>query len=396
MPDPNISPLRSRLPSGENGLLIVGLIVFIFYLALPLPVRGNQIDYVIAVEIGSAGLKGQYDYSDIVQDFIGFRALLFRQDPYPVLGPAFKAIGIDWDVPHKSTHPPTAFLFVAPVALFPWKIASTLWAYLMVAGLLFSFRCYGLSWKTSIGLTPILLFWPPASLSIGQLTIPWLFFIALGYRLRKNAWGSGTAIGLGFSVKYFPGLLILPYVLHRSYKAIIGFVVSFCILSAVVYSLNPQAIPRYLAVNKTNTTYNILRFDNGAIFTTLYHTIGIPGFVFLALFFLSILFINRDKLLQKPADGDDIWLILSYFSVALLPISWDYSLLPLLPLIIWAIKRKNFAATLLCMIGIIMASFLPYGGIAPIYQFMSIIFFGSSLMVIVSKRQVEKQTTLSS
>jgi uncharacterized membrane protein len=228
------------------------------------------------------------------------------------------------------------------------------------------------------------------------LTIPWLFFIALAYRLRKNAWWSGTAIGLGFSVKYFPGLLILPYVLHRSYKAIIGFVVSFCILSAVVYSLNPQAIPRYLAVNKTNTTYNILRFDNGAIFTTLYHTIGIPGFVFLALFFLSILFINRDKLLQKPAEGDDIWLILSYFSVALLPISWDYSLLPLLPLIIWAVKRKNFAATLLCMIGIIMASFLPYGGIAPIWQFMSILFFGSSLMVIGSKRQVEKQTTLSS
>jgi hypothetical protein len=396
MSDQTISRIRSRLPSGENGLLIVGLIVFIFYLSLPLPVRGDQIDYGIAVEIGSAALKGQSDYSDVATDFIGFRALLFRHDPYPVLGPALKAIGIDWDIVHESTHPPTSFLFVAPVALFSWKIASTLWAYLMVVGLAASFRFFGLTWKLSIGLTPFLLFWPPASLSLGQLTIPWLLFVALAYRLRKNDWGSGIAIELAFSIKYFPGLLLLPYALHRRYKALIAFVVTFCILVAAVYSLNPQGITRYLAVNSTNTTYNILRFDNDAIFTTLYHTVGIPGFVFLAFFFLAILFINRLALFQDPADGDDVWLVLSYFSVALLPISWNGSLLPLLPLIIWAIKRKNFAATLLCMIGIIMASFLPYGGIAPIYQFMSIIFFGSSLMVIVSKRQVEKQTTLSS
>jgi uncharacterized membrane protein len=261
-------------------------------------------------------------------------------------------------------------------------------------GLLFSFRFYGLPWKQAIGLTSILLFWPPASASLGQLTIPWLFLIALAYRLRKNALWSGCTIGLAFSIKYFPGLLLAPYALHRRYKALIAFGVTVGILVATVYTLNPQAISRYLAINQTNTTYNILRFDNGAVFTTLSHTAGIPGFTALALFFLIILVVNRHKLLQDPAEGDDIWLILAYFSVALLPISWNYSLIPLLPLIIWAVKRRHLAAMVCCLIGVIMSSILPYGGIAPIWQFCSILFFGLSLVTMGTKQREAPESAI--
>jgi hypothetical protein len=63
-------------------------------------------------------LRGQNLHSDIVQDFYGLQALVYCWDPYAKLGPALRKIGVDWDVSHSSTHPPTA--------LPPYGILSTL------------------------------------------------------------------------------------------------------------------------------------------------------------------------------------------------------------------------------------------------------------------------------
>jgi len=57
---------------------------------------------------------------DYAQDYIGARALLDKtKDLYPVLSDAFVDIGINWNAPHLSTHPPTAYLFALPLSLLP-------------------------------------------------------------------------------------------------------------------------------------------------------------------------------------------------------------------------------------------------------------------------------------
>jgi len=95
-------------------------------------------------------LKGQAPYSDVATDFYGFNALLTNKDPYAILGPALKTIGVHWKAPFASTHPPTAFLVVAPVAWLPWPISSMAWAWLMLICLCLSLRIgCGYTWDVS-------------------------------------------------------------------------------------------------------------------------------------------------------------------------------------------------------------------------------------------------------
>ena len=110
------------------------------------------------LERASATLKGEGVASDLAQDIIGFQALVRHADPYPVLGPAYQKMGLDWGMQHPSTHPPMAFLLVAPIAFLPWNLASAAWAWFMLVLLVLTFRCFGTSWKAAIGLTPLVLF----------------------------------------------------------------------------------------------------------------------------------------------------------------------------------------------------------------------------------------------
>ena len=66
--------------------------------------------------------------ADFAQDYIGARALLSQEELYPVLGPAFQRIGLEWEVGHRSTHPPSAFLLALPLASFNYPVALRCWA----------------------------------------------------------------------------------------------------------------------------------------------------------------------------------------------------------------------------------------------------------------------------
>jgi len=61
-------------------------------------------------------LRGEGGRSDFAADYVSARALLDRTDPYPVLGPAFENVGLDWQITTRSTHPPTVGLLALPVA----------------------------------------------------------------------------------------------------------------------------------------------------------------------------------------------------------------------------------------------------------------------------------------
>jgi len=383
--------MKLKQRSLENIILIVGAGVFFWLLLLPKP--GPAWVYYDTIKYGSTTLKGQIPFSDFVQEVVGFRAIYNKTDPYPILGPALKeSLGIDWGVVHGSTHPPTSFLLAAPVAFFSWPVASALWAWLMLCLIVLSFRFYGLSWKLSLGLMPLTLLWPPASASLGQITIVWMFGLGLAYYFReKRLFWSGASVGLASLTKYFPGLLMIIFLLKRRWAAILGFVLVWVLALSLISLLNPTTIPRYIEEQfiakriyypkpddapMTTTAATMRRTDNSAPLVVSYRYGGLPGLVLLILLFSTIIFVNRRYFYEwKTAPSTRLWMLLAYFSAACLPIFWIYSLMPLLPVIAFFLFERKIVTTLIALYSILIPSIYIQGGEQSVIPIASVTIF---------------------
>jgi hypothetical protein len=354
--------MKLRKNSLDNIILVSGLILFIWILTLPGP--DNDWDYYDTVKYASATLKGQMPFSDFAAMVVGFRALYKGTDPYPVLGTAFKDLGIDWDVRHGSNHPPTSYLLAAPVAFLPWSASSAVWAWGMLSLIVLSYRFYGLSWKMAFGLMPLTLLWPPASASLGQVTIVWMFGIALAYRFRESRqFWSGVSIALASLSKYMPGLLMIIFLVKRRWRAVLGFVSLWVIALSIVSILNPAAIPSYVEENRYTSIAIIERPDNASPLLVSYRYGGLLGVALIILFFFVIVFVNRRYFYEwKREPSTRVWMLLSYFAVACLPIFWIYSLLPLLPVIIFLLCERKIVTTVIALVCILIPSVYVWGG----------------------------------
>lgn len=370
--------MKLKQRSLENIVLIVGACAFFWLLLLPKP--GPSWVYYDTIKYGSATLKGEIPFSDFVQEVVGFRALYNKSDPYPVLGPELKkSLGIEWGVVHGSTHPPTSFLLAAPVAFFSWPVASAIWAWLMACLIVLSFHFYGLPWRLSLGLMPLVLLWPPASASLGQTTIVWMFGLSMAYYFReRRLFWSGASIGLASLTKYFPGLVIIIFLLKRKWAAVLGFALVWVFALSLITLMNPATIPRYIeeqfvtkriydanpdAVPLTTTAVTMRRTDNTAPLVVSYRYGGLIGLILMILFFAIIFFTNRRYFFEwKTYPSTRLWMLLGYFSVACLPIFWIYSLMPLLPLIAFFLFERKIVTTAIALYSILIPSIYIQGG----------------------------------
>ncbi|HKC62864.1 MAG TPA: glycosyltransferase 87 family protein [Pyrinomonadaceae bacterium] len=390
--------MKLKQRSLENIILIVGACVFFWILLLPKP--GPAWVYYDTIKYGSATLKGQIPFSDFVQEVVGFRALYNRTDPYPVLGPELKkSLDIDWGVVHGSTHPPTSFLLAAPVAFFSWPVASAIWAWLMLCLMVLSFRFYGLTWRLSLGLMPLTLLWPPASASLGQTTIVWMFGLSVAYYFReRRLFWSGASIGLASLTKYFPGLVIIIFLLKRKWAAILGFVLVWVLALSLITLMNPATLPRYFeeqfvtkrvydanpdAVPMTTTSVTMRRTDNTAPLVVSYRYGGLTGLIFLILFFSIITFTNRRYFYGwKTSPSMRLWMLLCYFAVACLPIFWIYSLMPLLPVVAFFLFERKIVTTVIALYAILIPSIYIQGGEQAVIPIASVsVFLGLAFIL---------------
>lgn len=358
--------MKLRKSSFENLILIAGAGFFVWLLLLPKPSPAWV--YSDTVKYGSATLKGQTPFSDFAAMVVGFRALSDRTDPYPNLGEAFKGLGIDWPVNHGSNHPPTSYLLAAPVAFLPWPFASAAWAWAMVCLMVLSYRLYGLSWKIALGLTPFTLLWPPASASLGQVTIVWMFGVALAYYFRKGRpFWSGAGVALASLSKYMPAVMMVIFLAGRKWKAVFGFLAVWIGSLALVTVMNPAAVPRYVEENQTTTFAIIERPDNSAPLVVGYRYGGWAAVALILLFFALIVFIyRRDFYEWEASPSTRVWMLTAYLSVAWLPIFWVYSLTPLLPVLVYLIFQRKIVTTFLCLLGLILPSVYISGGEATV------------------------------
>jgi uncharacterized membrane protein len=322
-------------------ILSLALLVFIF----TWPEATGDWSYPDILNHASMTLKGQDPFSDVAQDFYGFDAMITNKDPYAILGTGLKTIGVDWNVQHSSTHPPTAFLLVAPVAMLHWPLSSAVWAWLMLACLYLSFnKGIGYSWDISLFLTALALFWPPVIYSLGQITIVWLFGVSMAYRYRnRQPFLAGLFIGLASFSKLFPVLLLLPFLLRRKWVAIYGFTLSWLIAIMTIFSLSPNTFSRYLETNRTNSIEVIMRLDNGAFGAFLYRHAGVWGLITAAVVMLILLMLAYN-LYQNESSNEiskEEWEIYSFMAVLCLPITWVYSLTPLIPNLLTKLQDKG-------------------------------------------------------
>lgn len=354
--------MKLKKSSFDNIVLIAGAIFFLWLLTLPKPSPAWV--YSDTLKYAATTLKGEIPFSDFAAMVVGFRALYNKTDPYPVLGTAFKELGIEWPVGHGSNHPPTSYLLAAPVAFMPWPMASAVWAWLMLGLIVLSFRFYGLSWKLSVGLMPLTMLWPAASASLGQVTIVWMFGLAMAYHFRKDRqFWSGASIALASLSKYMPALVVIVFLVKRKWKAVLGFVAVWLFALALVSVLNSSAIPQYVEENKTTSFILMQRGDNSAPLIAGYRYGGWLGVALILLCLALVIFVNRRYFYEwRSFPSTRVWMLLSYLAVACLPIFWIYSLMPLLPVLAFLIFQRKIVTTLICLYCILISSIYIQGG----------------------------------
>lgn len=327
----------------------------------------SEIPYLATIDAASDAMTGIGRPADVAQEFYGFWALVSGHDPYAILGPALASIGVDWPLDYPSAHPPTAFLLVAPVAWLPWPRSLLAWTWLMIGALLLGFHATGFSWKTSFLLTALALLWPPTIWGLYQITIVWLLGVMLAYQFHSSRpILAGVFIGLASFTKFLPAILLIPFFIRRNWKPPFGFVLTWLGALATILLLAPHAISRYIEVNPANWARHFLRADNASplslIWTNRLGTLEIGLITILA----GFLVIAAARLFKGARSGEPIsfaeWGFFSYLSVALLPILWSFAILPLLPLLVQALTRKNLGALLAAAALILAIPFPSFGG----------------------------------
>ncbi len=361
---------------------ILLLIIFIFWILFS-PTYRYDFSYVGGLSYIPTILRGEIDHSDLAQDIIGFRAMLSGENPYPILHDAASILDIDWETFHSSTHPPTAFLLVAPIAFLPWPIASAVWGWLMILAILFSCKGFGLNWSKSIFITLISMLWPPTIFSLGQITPIWLLGIALAFRYRNTkTYMAGIWIGIASLGKLFPVLMLIPLLIKRQWKALIGFGVLFAISLGILTLISPSSIKTYFVVNSLNSLDQMMRIDNGSLLAISYRELGPAGLVTFLLFFLAIILFFYTKFTSTKITMIE-WISYLFLSVAMLPVAWTYSLLPLLPGLIYFLNLKKIPGLIALLSLIIPIIIFPVKVTSPLAVALCISLFSISLFTAI-------------
>ena len=325
----------------RSVLLAVCLIVFVAFVS-----RGDRDPFFLS--------KRRLN-TDFAQDYIGAKALLNREELYPILGPAFERLGLKWNVVHRSTHPPTAFLLALPFTGVDYPAAVRMWAVIMTLCMVATGRAFGLPWRWAVLAGLLSLTWPPTRYSTPQYTPIWLLGLALAYRFRGQPFLSGAWVGFASLPKFFAAPALLAHVRRRQWLALAGFAAVWLAAVLSLVFIRPDSLAAYLVGDTANFMDQILRSDNGALAVVAWRLAGSVGLAAVGGLTVLVAWVGwRSR-------EEHAWAGLTWLGIALLPIAWVYSLLPLLP---WLVRVVVVGRVLPCVFGV-MALLSPLLGPAP-------------------------------
>jgi hypothetical protein len=300
---------------------------------------------------------------DFAQDILGARRMLEGRETYPVLQDALPEIGLrGMAAPNRSTHPPTAYLFGLPFVDRPWPDAARLWALLMLAALITSWRADGLGWSAALALTAWGMLWPPLAASVGQLIPIWLLGQVLGWRWRGTPWLAGAALGVAALTKYLPMLLLIPFVLRGRWTALAGFTGVWGVAMGSILWLAPGTVAEYLRIAAPTAAEQAARPDNGALFEFAAIRVGPPAPVLAGLMVAAVLVRAASSTLATSEPDRRTWSLWAWLAVALLPVAWQVSLVPLATELIMVMGGGQLLPRLLAGAAIAAPMVLPWDG----------------------------------
>jgi uncharacterized membrane protein len=248
----------------------------------------------------------------------------------------------------------------------------------MIACWMLSLRLLGFSWNLAIGIGGFLLLWPPAMMSLGQLTAVWLLLLTLAYTWRANPTRAGAMIALAAMTKYTPAVSLINFVTSsKRWRTLIAFALTWLAALTIIVLLNPDALPRYWEVNQSNSLAIAQRLDNAAPFAVVSWFLGWFGVVGWTFFLGSLAFVNWHSIRANNLQG---WMVTFYLAVALLPVLWIYSLLPLLP-VAWHTLTSGNKVSKVLTVGAVILTFLgpAFGAESVPYVSVSVVLFGLAL-----------------
>ena len=338
--------------------LVVAVVELGILLAIPATTNPDKPGRAGGLCTAAAQLRGDGPPVDLVQDYVGARDVARGHEAYPVLTHAYASVGLTWPAGHRSTHPPTAFLLVLPVAWLPWKAAASAWTVLMLAALAAAYRALGAGPWAALALAPLTVLWPPGGWSMGQLTPLWLLGLALAWRLRDRPAPAGAAIALASLTKLLPALSLLPFLLLRRWSVLRGFALVWAATLALLLVLDAGAIRRYATILRTASREQAARGENSALLWAADHNYGAAGVAVAVVLVAAVLVraLRRGELDRLSWDG------VGWAAVALLPIAWIYSLLPLLPALARLVRRGGLLAAALAIVTFVIPFLVdPFG-----------------------------------
>ena len=342
--------------------LAVAILELGILLLIPAPANPDKPGKAGGIRTAAAQLRGSGPPIDLVQDFVGARDVARGREAYPVLTRAYASVGLEWPAPHRSTHPPTAFLLALPVAWLPWKAAASVWMVLMLAALAGAYCALGAPPGPAVALAPLTILWPPGGWSMGQLTPLWLLGLALAWRLRDRPALAGAAVALASLTKLLPALSLLPFLLLRRWSVLRGFAIVWGVALVALLALDAGAVGRYVTIVRTDSREQAARGENSALLWAADHNYGAVGVAVAVVLVCAVLARALGHIRRRGEINRLSWDGVGWVSVALLPIAWIYSLLPLLPALARLVRRGGLVAAALALVTFVIPFLVdPFG-----------------------------------
>jgi len=342
---------------------------------------------IVILLISTLTLRHQKDFS---QDYFAAQAFFEGKSIYSKrvieLGKIFNGRGIE------NAHPPSLVFALLPVTALPYTSAFLIYTAISVityvASLLLAGRLMGLSRVYLRLLISASLLWPATLQSVHQGSVSFLIasLTILGwvYIRRTHTKTAAAVLGVATALKFFPGILIFPFILRRDWQGCLMFVASFgsLVLSSLLlfglqdweifvktiaphvsheFSTHYANISLWAYILPWFTTQPHLPplFENPFVGTMV---VFLVAAVLLSLTIHGQMTANR----RKEPEKYNYWLW-ALCSVLLTPVSWQYSLtflpVPVALLIANAVTNQRaylFGATIITCILLTLADYDSY------------------------------------
>lgn len=329
--------------------------------------------------------------NDFTQDYVSARAWAAGQDPYgPTadLGRRFlgtEAASLRTVYPdRRNPHLPAELVVVRPLTRLSYRAARVAWLFLMAlcmaVGVALAARTAGWGAAASVVAGAGALATPVAQkdLLYGQINGLLVLLLVMGWRWARAGSDAraGIALGVATALKLFPALLVVPLLRQRRARAAAWQVGTAVVVSAsAALAVGLGATGRFL----TEAAPENFRFWRAAPmnlslvampFRWLSRSVWRPDApdveTLAAILALALLAACVVAAVRTPArlTGDPFWAAVPWMLLAI-PLSWEFSLVLVLPALLLALARGPLPTPLILLAIAIVVIGIPPGLASP-------------------------------